>query len=370
MMLETVRAFALHELGETGELDDVHRLHALHYLNLLRHLAPLTRGRGDKVIEARRRFELEHQNVNEALAWVLAENAPASRSSIGVAICAVTHPLWVGGGYDLEGIRWMERAVTVAGPADSPEMASCLSSLSLDLKSRDLARALDLAQRGVAMWRRLDDKEGLSTALSRSAVLESHRGNHDIARRHGEEAVMLAREAGADSQLANALAQLSNAEAVAQNPARSLELISEAVQISEEHGDDEGTLMYRSIAACGLREVGRLAEARHEMSALIPQCLMWFSPENLAYLAEDYGAILAAAGDHEEAVRLLGAADSARDRIGAVRSRVQAEEIAAPFASARSALPSPAWERAYASGQERTVESVLMDAYAAYNGVE
>jgi len=181
---------------------------------------------------------------------------------------------------------------------------------------------------------------------------------------------VLAREAGAYSQLANALAQLSNAEAVAQHPARSLELISEAVQISEEHGDDEGTLMYRSIAACGLREVGRLAEARHEMWALIPQCLMWFSPENLAYLAEDYGAILAAAGDHEEAVRLLGAADSARDRIGAVRSRVQAEEIAAPFASARSALPSPAWEQAYASGQERTVESVLMDAYAAYTGVE
>ena len=370
MMLETVRTFALHQLEQAGELDEVHRLHAQYYLDVVRRLAPLTRGHGDTVVETRNRFEVEHDNVHEALAWALADTAPPSRVSIGVAICAVTNPLWLGGGYVAEGTRWLERAVTTAGTTESPELASCLSSLSWDVSSRELDRALDIARRGIAMWRRLDDPEGLSFALSRSAVLQSHRGNHDTARQQGEEAVGLAREAGASSQLANALAQLSNAVSVAQDHERAYELIAEAVAVSEEHGEDGASLVYRSIAACVLRELGRLTEARQEMWALIPQSLLWSSPENLAYLAEDYGAVLAAGGDYEEAVRLLGAADSARERIGAPRSNVQVEEIAAPFASARSALPTSVWERAYASGHDRTVEDVLMVAHAAYTGVE
>lgn len=350
----------------------MHGLHAQYYLDMVRHLDPLTGGRGDQVIETRGRFEIEHDNVHEALAWALADRPksarPSSRVSLGVAICAATNPLWRLGGYVAEGRRWMERAVTVAGPADSPELASCLSSLSWVLISADLQRALDLARRAVAMWRRLGDKVGLSLALSRSSVLESHRDDQDTARQKGEEAVALAREAGAHAQLANALAQLSNVVAVAQHHQRAHELISEAVEISEAHGQDGHALLYRSIEACVLRDLGRLTEARHEMWALIPQSLLWSSPEDLAVLAEDYGAVLAATGDHEEAVRLLGAADSALDRIGVARTPVQVAETAAPFASARAALPSQAWERAYEDGHSRTVEDVLMAAHAAYAG--
>ena len=80
--------------------------------------------------------------------------------------------------------------------------------------------------------------------------------------------------------------------------------------------------------AVTLREIGRLDEAHQQMRSLVPRSLEIAGPAALAALAEDYAAILAEVGDHASAVRLLGAADTLRERVGYPRHHLQAAEIA------------------------------------------
>ena len=82
-------------------------------------------------------------------------------------------------------------------------------------------------------------------------------------------------------------------------------------------------------------------------------------------LAEDYAAILAEVGDHRSAVRLLGAADTMRQRLGSPRHKVQAAEIAGPIAKTRDGLPEQdVGASAYQAGRRSTIEAALREASA------
>jgi tetratricopeptide (TPR) repeat protein len=212
------------------------------------------------------------------------------------------------------------------------------------------------------MWRRLGDKERLSWTLTRLAYCEEFLGDLQAARLAFEEAVSLAREIGNKPRLAGALSNQARFEVVERNLERALELEQAAVEINVELGDEMDALGGRHNMACTLREMGRLEEAHRQMHAQIPDIVRLAPPEQLIVLAEDYGAVLAEVGEHDHAVRLLGAADAMRERNGAPRSPTQDAEIARPFAGAREAMPPQRWRREYAAGQNMTVEKALTEA--------
>jgi hypothetical protein len=116
--------------------------------------------------------------------------------------------------------------------------------------------------------------------------------------------------------------------------------------------------------ACTLREMGRLADAHERMRALVPRSLEVAPPGTLTVLAEDYAAILAEVGDHRSAVRLLGAADAMRQRLGSPRHTMQAAEIAGPVAKTRDGLPQQTWDRTYEAGRSSTIEAALREVSA------
>jgi hypothetical protein len=101
------------------------------------------------------------------------------------------------------------------------------------------------------------------------------------------------------------------------------------------------------------------------MRNLIPQCLQLDKPSDLTGLAEDYAAILAELGDHVPAVRLLGAAEATRERLGIPRGQFVQEEIAQPIAKTRAVLSPKEWNDAYQAGRNTTIEDALTEAHAA-----
>ena len=101
-----------------------------------------------------------------------------------------------------------------------------------------------------------------------------------------------------------------------------------------------------------------------QMRALVPRSLEVAAPGALIVLAEDYAAILAEVGEHRSAVRLLGAADAMRQRLGSPRHKMQAAEIAGPVAKTRDGLPELTWDRAYETGRGSTIEAALREASA------
>ena len=369
-MLETIRAFANQQLAGSGELDTIRKRHAHHHLAVAQELTALPTRRADQVLDIRRRFELEHDNIRAALNWALRPDDPeppsADHAQPGIQLCAACHRMWFLYGYGIEGRRWLERAIDVAGDRDSVELAECLSGLSWACRNpEDLDRGHELANRCVSMCRRLGDQAALSSALLRLAGHEDYRGDYAAAQRAAEEAVAIARTIDDDDRLASATVELAFVAGDAGDLERCLELDLVATDLYLELGDEIGVLNCRHNVACDLRMLGRLEEAQRQMRDLIPEALRGADRDHYITVAEDYGAVLAELGEHEPAARLLGSADATRERNGDPRTPAQAAEIAGPFAKAREALSPQDWDREYGRGFSMTADEALAEAYTA-----
>jgi tetratricopeptide (TPR) repeat protein len=229
----------------------------------------------------------------------------------------------------------------------------------------DLDRAREHATASVDMWRRLGDNSTLAMALTELADVEAERGELAGARDLYEAAVGVARECGDRSQLRVVLGEFAILEASEGDHEQSLALDAEALAIARELGDPIGALTAEHNMACTLREMGRVDDARQQMRNLVPRGLEVAGPGALTALAEDYAAILAEVGDYRSAVRLLGAADTMRQRLGSPRHQVQAAEIAGPVAKTRAGLPGQTWRQAYEAGCGSSIEAALREASAA-----
>jgi tetratricopeptide (TPR) repeat protein len=288
------------------------------------------------------------------------EDEAEERVLVGLRLCTALALSWHLGGYFAERRRWLQLAVERAGDRDSPELARCLSLLSSTLRlAGDLDPARARAMASVEMWRRLEDDSMLAMALTELADVEAERGDLTAARTSHEEAVRVARKAGSSVQLRVVLGEFAILEASEGHHERSLELDAEALAVARELADPIGELTVEHNIACTLREMGRLDEAHRQIRNLVPRALELAGPGALTALSEDYAAILAELGDLRSAVRLLGAADSMRERLGSPRHQVQAAEIAGPLAKAHQGLTEQAWQAAYAVGRGSTLESAL-----------
>jgi tetratricopeptide (TPR) repeat protein len=290
---------------------------------------------------------------------------PEERVVVGLRLCMALALLWNVGGYLSERRRWLELAVERGRDKDRPELARCLSLLAATLRvAGDLDRAREHATASVDMWQRMGDSTILAMALTELADVESERGEVAAARSLYETAVGVARESGDRGQLRVVVGEFAILEGSEGHHEQALELDAQALAIARELGDPIGALTAEHNMACTLREMGRVEDAHRQMRNLLPRGLEVAGPAALTALAEDYAAILAEVGDHRSAVKLLGAADTMRQRLGSPRHQVQAAEIAGPIASTRERLPEQAWSQAYQAGRGSTIEAALREASA------
>jgi predicted ATPase len=96
-MLETIRAYALDSLEAAGDAEEPRRLHAEHFLLLSEQLKlQLESGKVEQLLHARRQFELELDNLREALSGTLAsdveERMGQERLRLGMALCGRLSP--------------------------------------------------------------------------------------------------------------------------------------------------------------------------------------------------------------------------------------------------------------------------------------
>ncbi len=366
-MLETIREFARDTLREADELDELSSRHADYWLGVIQALPSMMWSKSEQeLVEARRYVEYEHENVRAALTWSLRPDdpqpPPPDRFEVGLQLCAADMcGFWAGAGYVAEGRRWLERVIAVAGDHARPEIAYCLSSYSwLSLGDGEPQVAVEAATRSVQMNRRLEGQESwLSLALVLLGRAQLDVQDPSGARRSFEEAVTLA-EPGS-TERAIVLRDLAVLEEAAGDLERALALHDESVATMLGAGDERGLRETRYHRALTLRKLGRNSEAYEQLQVEIPQILR-VSPDWAVTVAEDYGAVLAELGEHERAVRLLGAAEAARERDAEPRPPTQEVEIEEPFAKARSALSAETWQRTYETGRTMTVEDALTEA--------
>ena len=163
-MLETIREFAAERLAESGEDAEVRRRHGACFLELAERAEPELMA-SDPVAWVDR-LERDHDNIRAALDWLVTSQSTQS----ALRLPAVLWRFWQMSGRLEEGLRRTEQALALPG-ADRYPVA--------------MRRALEAAG-GLAYWQ----------------------GRFEIATRHYERALHLARQSGDEAAIANALYNL------------------------------------------------------------------------------------------------------------------------------------------------------------------
>ena len=194
MMLETIREFALERLAHSGEEDVVRERHATHFVTLVERAAIEIRGPAQ--VRWLDHIEADLDNVRGAFSWLLEhdELEDAARLAVGMI------EYWWQRGDIGENRSWLERVLKQAERLPPP------------LRFRALLYAGGMAKM---------------------------QGDHGHAFRRGEEALVLAREQDATTDVIEALNAIANVQSAYGDVDRAAELMEEAVALQRQHAGAE-----------------------------------------------------------------------------------------------------------------------------------
>lgn len=361
-LLETIRSFAREELRAAGELDDARSVHANHYLQVAERLK-VTRD-SDHLL-ALSLAETELDNFREALAWAMREGKTANGSAstdttIATRLASSLGWLWYTGGYVIEGCRWLEAALELAGSAPSAQLADCLGTYANLLIARGEAeRACEYATQSLVVARTVTDEEREAFAMGVLGTAQMHRGDVESARQTFESSLALHRRIGNRSRLTRALGNLAGVEEELGQYQRAEELTLEALEIVRADGDlHEATVQGQNLANL-LAVSGRADEASRLAQSLIRQVLQLHSPNLTMAFANTYMNILIRLGDPVRAAHLLGAEEAMRDRLS-LPNPYQQEERAEAWTAVKGLISAEDWEREIQTGRDVSVEDLIV----------
>lgn len=220
-MLETLREYAQEQLASKGEHERMRDWHACYYLE---EAEAAERGlRGPQQLLWLSRLGADRDNFRAALEWSRQKagqglsisaifpaqpieehiavagsrtfcSKGAARESVPaielyLRLSAALRPYWEWQGHLAEGRYWLKAALEVPLDGKAGETALAARAKALSEASRlvclqnDQARAVELAEASIALWRQLDDPSGLATALLHRGWAAHAQGEHEAARR-------------------------------------------------------------------------------------------------------------------------------------------------------------------------------------------
>jgi predicted ATPase/DNA-binding CsgD family transcriptional regulator len=403
-MLETVREFALEQLGEAGEADATQARLADWYRGVVSEAERSIVG--PEQAAWFRRFEAEADNLRAAIGWALAHGQAE------LALRLINGPLWFFWsmrGWVRAEHRWLERALGLAerGPerVDPSVHARALRSDALFfLQVGAHPRARTRLEEALAGFRALGDRDGVVAVLGNLAALENDQGNyerawelheealairraqgsplpiattlvnlgnvanlrgdHQTAARLLEEALPLLRRAGDRRALAYGLNNLGESEAGTGRDAVARAYFEQALALLREVGDVNGEgFVLVNLAASALR-LGDLAGATMALTDAFGRQGETRSPVVCADALEVAAEAAVAAGHPAVASRFLAAAEAIRGAATVVAAPGARRRFERAAGAARRALGREAFDAAFVAGRALTTEEAMAEAAA------
>ncbi len=165
--LEMIRAYGLERLEATGEMEQTRDAHAAYYLALAEEAGPALLGVQQAAWQ--QRLEHEHENLREALRWLLERRKIAEALRLALAL----EQFWSSGGYAIEGRRFLERALGASRESDAPippQLRERALSVAGALASghNDAERGIDLVGGSERASLRLEDEQAIAATGARN----------------------------------------------------------------------------------------------------------------------------------------------------------------------------------------------------------
>jgi non-specific serine/threonine protein kinase len=378
-MLETIREYAMDQLGASGEVDAVRRRHAAYLLTLAEVAEPLLRG-PDQVAWLKR-LEGEMPNIQAALAWLrdAGDAEHAGNAEAGLRLVAALWTFWVVRDHVPEGSDWAETFLALAPAESAGRLKALLAQGDLSERQGEYATATARTEEALALARLLGDRSAEAAALRGLGNVAMARGEVAL---HGQGDAVLA-----NAEFAWAQTCLEQSAAIARelgdawSAAKATHWLAIAV---DSCGDHAVGIRYFEDAIATFRRLGdrrqlclvlwNLGGSTHRLGDL-PQARLAFG-ESLT-LAHQLGyrwhsglclvGLALVALDSGEAARaawLLGAAAALREATGEpFRPVVQAHHDQVAM-SARVALGETGFAAAWASGIASPPDTAIAEALA------
>ena len=352
-LLETIRQYGREHLGKSADETAVKARHAEYFAGLIRMAAPhlITPDRPAWV----NRLQRELDDIRVALTWAREHDRLTY-----IEITGLLGWFWYSSGLWTEGRRWLEEALSL------PEA-----------KAPDHRRARALFSAGV-----IASLQGHGTVarawLEESSVLARSLGDRDLAAySDGYMGVALGQEglAAADAPTRAALAwfestgdlygrrlalavlatllvrqgDLAGARAVAE----------EAVKIAWEYGLGRELGIALQVLGTVRLHQRELDSAAYSLAQALRALREDPQPFWLARALELTGVVECARGRLTDGVRLFGAADALRERIGAVMFQLDRDRLAPYLAQSRASLGEGAFREAWDAGRVLPLDEVI-----------
>jgi hypothetical protein len=229
---------------------------------------------------------------------------------------------------------------------------------NLLLLQGEIDRARDVAGRGLAMARALDDRAEIALALSLLGTAQGAAGEVEAARDTLAEALDLHRTLDDKGGLARVLGNLGGLEERLGRLDRAEALMRESLAILEEVGDVHEVAVQGQNLAYLLTVTNRLDEAAALAAGLVGTVVALGSPSLTMAFANTVMNILLRNGDPVGAAHLFGAEEAMGERLELPNPH-RDQELAEALDLIRDVMSPADWETHRRQGQQERVEDLL-----------
>jgi predicted ATPase/DNA-binding XRE family transcriptional regulator len=323
-MLEPVRQYALERLEDSGEGAAARERHAEHFVALVESARPVFLGAEHPLWLGR--LEREHDNLREVLRR--ARECGDVRS--GLRLVGALSWFWWMRGYLEEGRRWAEEFLSESFDDDRPGYSrlrarALYGAGELAFGQSDLARASELFEEALALYRGFGDDGGIADVLVELGQVARAQGDHDRAAALSEEGLRLGRVSGDSRVVAIALVTLGRVESHRGDTDGAIASHEEGLAHFRKIGHGWGSayaLANLAVAALGRGDLERAWDSGEESLSIYDEL---GDKSGMALALINLGDVARMRGDEERAQRLYSEALALHRELGNERGVARAK---------------------------------------------
>ncbi|HEX6869954.1 MAG TPA: BTAD domain-containing putative transcriptional regulator [Micromonosporaceae bacterium] len=329
-LIETMREYAVEQLGRQDEYAAARRRHADFYARLVAPAPPMD---GPAHAAWLAGMSAHHDNVRAALAWALGEGEDPE---LALSIATAMWWYWWVTGQMAEGRSWLRQALAAGGTEPSALRGRALrAAAALARNSGDLAEARRLGEEGLQVFIGLDDRAGIIATLNNLSITAQGQGDFEASLAYGYEGLRRADKDGPERAIAAALNNTAGTLRCLGRLDEATAMFTRGLEIFRGLADGRGEAAALTNLAVVARRRGELDESRRLAVRFLSLYWELEIAEGQLDGIEALAYVDAMAGRHAAALRLLSLAARERVRLGApiftpdeAADRDRAEQVA------------------------------------------
>ncbi|MDP8928589.1 MAG: AAA family ATPase [Actinomycetota bacterium] len=356
-MLETIREYGLERLSEWDEESAFRRRHAEHWIEVVEQAAEGLAGPDQAAWT--RRLEHDHDNFRSALSWAL----QSGEAELGLRLAATLRDFWRLGSHVREGVRWLRELLALPAAAGRTLLRARALTVAGELHGwiGDPEAYLRYAEEAVAIYRDLGDSRVRPEALAALGWAQLQVGRLEAARASLREAKELyigqgdRQEVGESNMALGILAFLEGRA----NQARPL--YEDALETFKDLRNTYFVALVEGMLGQVDGTEGKFEAAAQRYRTSLSTYRQIDNLMGTAWVLYSFAHLALLRGQHERALRLVGASDALLEGVGELPALVSAT-MGDVGAAARSFLDEATAKRVYQEGLAMELEDAV--AYA------